>query len=123
MGTHAMIGYWDASTGKVKASYCHYDGYLKGVGATLVEHYNDDDAAFLVADGGYLSALDEDYEKARADAVHKDPAVDFGSVEAYLKDGFDYAGAHYIYLWDGDEWYCAPRHEKFTDVKTLLGEG
>lgn len=123
MGTPSMIGYWDAETGEVKASYCHYDGYVKGNGATLLEHYNDDDAAWLVANGGYLSALDEDYEKARADAVHKDPAVHFGSVEAYLKDGFDYAGAQYSYLWDGEAWFVAGRGEKFTDVETLLGKG
>lgn len=123
MGTPSMIGYWDAKTGEVKASYCHYDGYLEGNGATLVAHYNDDDAAWLVANGGYLSALDADYEKSRLEAVHKDPAVAFASVDAYLKDGFDYAGAQYSYLWDGEAWFVAGRGEKFTDVETLLGKG
>ena len=120
MGTHAMVGYWDTKTGEVKASYVHYDGYVEGVGDTLVKHYNDDDAAWLVANGGYLSALDEDYEKSRLEAVHGDPAVAYASVEAYLKDGFDYAAAHYLYLWDGDVWFVAPRGEKFTDVETVL---
>ena len=30
MGTRSLVGYYDAETGAVKASYVHYDGYVKG---------------------------------------------------------------------------------------------
>ena len=38
MGTRSAIGYKTAE-GKVRAKYSHYDGYVAGVGKTLVEHY------------------------------------------------------------------------------------
>jgi len=38
MGTRSAIGYKTAE-GKVRAKYSHYDGYVAGVGKTLIEHY------------------------------------------------------------------------------------
>lgn len=115
MGTHAMIGIWNEETGEVSASYVHYDGYVEGgVGSMLLESYNDAARAALVATGGYLSSLEHDYAAARAAAVHSDRAVAFASVEDFLAEGFDYAGAEYIYLWDGEAWFVA--------LNTLGGE-
>lgn len=121
MGTHAMIGIWNPVTDEVTASYVHYDGYINGVGTTLVDHYNDTINANLVATGGYLSALCDNYAESRKEAVHSDHAVKYSSVIDYLDNGCDYAGADYIYLWDGEAWFAAARDEKFTDVETLLG--
>jgi hypothetical protein len=122
MGTHAMIGIWNPETDEVTASYVHYDGYVKGgVGETLVKHYHGNLLASTVATGGYLSSLSENYARDRAEAVHVDPAEKYKSVEEYLKEGWDYAAAHYMYLWDGEAWFGAARGEKFTDVETLLG--
>ena len=36
MGTHAMIGIWNADTGVVTAQYVRYDGYVDAVGRMLV---------------------------------------------------------------------------------------
>jgi hypothetical protein len=120
MGTHAMIGIWNPETDKVVASYVHYDGYLDGVGKTLINSYNSNLLAKVVATGGYLSSLSDNYARDRAEAVHVDPSEKYSSVEDYLKEGWDYAGAHYLYLWDGETWFAAGRGEKFTDVETLL---
>jgi len=38
MGTRSAIGY-KTGEGKIRAKYSHYDGYVAGVGKTLVEHY------------------------------------------------------------------------------------
>ena len=119
MGTHAMIGIWNETTGEISASYVHYDGYIHGVGAMLVESYNDDASATLVATGGYLSSLYGDYAKSRSAAVHSDRAVSFASVEDFLDEGFDYAGAEYIYLWDGEAWFVA--EDTLVGVKSLFG--
>lgn len=107
MGAHAMVGIWNAETGEVTASYVHYDGYVAGVGAELVASYNDPKRAALVATGGYLSSLSADYAESRATAVHSDKAVAFLDVEDFLAEGFDYAGAEYLYLWDGEAWFVA----------------
>lgn len=120
MGTHAMIGVWHEETNEVITSYVHYDGYVEGVGATLINHYNDQSHAETVAHGGYLSALMSSYYESRRGSVHNDPAVRYSSVKEYLEEGFDYAGAHYIYLWDGETWFFAPRNQMFEEVQMNL---
>jgi hypothetical protein len=122
MGTHAMIGIWNSNTGVVTASYVHYDGYVEGVGRTLVENYNDYINAEFVATGGYLSSLESDHSKSKREAVHEDPAVQYSSVEEYLNEGYDYASAHYLYLWDGDAWFFTATGDntKFEEVAMNL---
>ena len=122
MGTAAMIGIYNKKDGTVTASYCHYDGYVAGVGRTLVESYNTQYDAEVVAKGGYLSALYDDYLEARKEAVHQDPATVFESVDHFLKEGGNYAGADYLYLWDGYGWFFAPTYKEvgFEEVQINL---
>jgi hypothetical protein len=121
MGTHAMIGIYNKEDGSVEASYVHYDGYLEGVGRTLVDHYNTQYDAEMVAKGGYMSALYDDYVVTRQNAVHNDIAVPYESVGQFLKNGFDYYGAEYIYLWDGEAWFFASRSQNaFEEVEMNL---
>lgn len=123
MGTHAMIGFYNKEDGSVDATYCHYDGYLDGVGRTLVKAYNTPEKAEAVAKTGYLSGLTEDLEQSIKDAVHKEPAVPYLSVEQYMKNGYDYCGADYIYLFDGEAWFFASRYAKesrFEEVEMNL---
>jgi len=121
MGTPSMIGYWDSATDKVIASYCHYDGYLEANGYTLVEHYSDPSMAKVVATGGYLSGLTENYENSRTQSVHSDPAVSYKSIEDYMKTGVNYAGAQYLYLYDGENWFFAKNGSMFEEVEMNLG--
>jgi hypothetical protein len=121
MGTHAMIGIYNAKDGSVEASYCHYDGYLEGVGRTLINSYNTQYDAEMVAKGGYMSALYDDYMETRKEAVHNEISVPYESVGQFLKNGFDYYGAHYIYLWDGEAWFFASRSQNaFEEVEMNL---
>jgi hypothetical protein len=121
MGTHAMIGIYNKEDGSVEASYVHYDGYLEGVGRTLVDHYNTQYDAEMIAKGGYMSALYDDYVVTRQEAVHNDIAVPYESVGQFLKNGFDYYGAEYIYLWDGEAWFFASRSQNaFEEVEMNL---
>jgi hypothetical protein len=123
MGTHAMIAIWDNETGTVEASYVHYDGYVEGVGNELIHFYDTNESAAAVATVGYLSSLDRDLETSVENSVHKDqPTVPYESVEQYMKNGYDYAGTEYLYLWDGTAWFVASRYgdHRFTDVVTML---
>jgi hypothetical protein len=117
MGTPSMIGIWNSETNTVTASYCHYDGYLEGNGRTLVEYYNDPVNAKIVSEGGYLSALNENYSACRAQSAHFDPAVVFESVESYMKDGY----ADYLYLYDGENWFFSKNGSGFEEVEMNLG--
>jgi len=121
MGTHAMIGICNED-GSVTASYCHYDGYVEGVGRTLVKSYNTQYDAEIVAKGGYMSALYDDYLETRTQAVHDEIAVPYESVVQFLKNGADYAGADYLYLFDGNAWFFAPTYKKvgFEEVEINL---
>ena len=122
MGTAAMIGVYNKEDGSVTTSYVHYDGYVEGVGRTLVESYNSQYDAEIVAKGGYLSSLENDYLASRQNSVHQDPAVTYNSVSEYLAEGADYAGADYLYLFDGGAWFFAPTYKKvgFEEVEINL---
>jgi hypothetical protein len=119
MGTHAMIGTWDKETGKVTASYVHYDGYLEGVGRTLTNSYNNEELANKVAKGGYLSSLDDNYAESRLGSVHSDPATTFGSISDFIENGYTYGGADFLYLWDGVTWFFSC-NKTFEEVEMNL---
>lgn len=120
MGTSSMIGHWDKGTDKVIASYCHFDGNVDGVGAMLVHAYNSELGAQKVAYGGYLSSLTENHNLSRANAAHNDRPEAFQNIQEYLDEGFESSGAQYLYLWDGDIWFYAPRNKKFEEVEINL---
>jgi len=120
MGTHAMIGIYNAKDDSVTASYCHYDGYLEGVGRMLVEHYNTQYDAEIVARGGYMSGLYSDYAKTRQESVHNEIAIPYESVVQFMKNGYDYYGAEYTYLWDGKAWFFATPGKMFEEVEMNL---
>ena len=124
MGTHAMIGFY--KDGSVEATYVHYDGYLEGVGRTLVNHYNNAIEAVSVSLVGYLSALEPNIHDSIANSVHKNqPTVEFASVEDYMTNGYDHAGADYLYLFDGEAWFYASRYaadNRFEEIEMNLNK-
>ena len=58
MATRSTIGII-LNDGTVKAVYCHFDGYLSGVGKTLLEHYNTYDKVLELFELGSISVLEE----------------------------------------------------------------
>jgi hypothetical protein len=62
MSTRSGIGiiYID---GRLKATYCHHDGYVEGVGLTLLEHYRDQRNVEALVDIGGFSSLEETVEE------------------------------------------------------------
>jgi hypothetical protein len=112
MSTRSMVGLFNPNTGEVKASYVHMDGYLQGVGNTLLSYYNSTLSAVKVAHGGYLSSLLENYTRSRLSSVNNDWAPEvFESVADYIENAYDYSGAKYIYIWDGYAWFYAERSQ------------
>ena len=118
-----MIGYYNKETGKVTATYSHWDGYYTGVGAALVEYYNTDTLAYGIANLGYISSLESTIGDTMAAAANKDNPETYESVDDYLTDVEDQFGIEYIYLWDGTAWFGASyKDKKFTDMDTILLE-
>lgn len=87
------------------SSYVHYDGYVTGVGATLLRHYNDEGAALAVATEGYLSGLKASLSESRDVTVEHNRGVKpAASIDRdQLIKTADASWAEYIYLWD-DGW-------------------
>lgn len=118
MSTNAYIGYYDDSTGQVVATYCHYDGYIEGVGNELATNYNNSFAAEAVASVGYLSGLYETISKSVENSVHKDdePML-FGSIEEFLGECAEHYGIEYAYLWVEGQWFVmATDHRVYPAV-------
>jgi hypothetical protein len=106
MGTRCVIAEL-TETGKVVGSYCHYDGYIGHTGSTLMECYNTPELASQIANIGYASFLEKNYDSTVAGSTHKNqPTMEFENIVEFLKEGGD-SGAEYLYLWDGDAWFVS----------------
>ena len=118
MATRSFIGIQN-DNGTVTGVYCHFDGYLDGVGATLREHYTDRGKVRRLVELGSLSSLGRDIgEKHDFDARRYGELVD--ATTAYHRDRgeelsiseypsptsikFEDGGYEYIYVYTKDGW-------------------
>jgi len=60
MGTRSTIAL-EFADGSVSQVYCHWDGYLDGVGAELESDYSDPFALQELIDGGDMSSIGQPY--------------------------------------------------------------
>lgn len=108
MATRSTIA-MEFTDGTVKQVYCHWDGYLEGVGKTLVEHYTSLEKVESLLNEGSISILGKDigekhsfddhldgefctfYTRDRGDSHH---VSSFGSIDDYERhrqyEEFDY---------------------------------
>ncbi len=106
--------------GTVKAIYCHYDGYLSGVGQTLLNDWkNPRKVATLVSAVGNISSLKEDLKETRENACGED-AVEFKDLATYL-DNVDTLFIEYIYVFDEfyGAWFYVATYDSFKTRKAL----
>jgi len=118
MSTNAYIGYYDEATGKVVATYCHYDGYIECAGKILAENYNNSFAAEAVASVGYVSALYPTISESVENSVHKDdePML-FDSILQFVDECAEYYNIEYAYLWVEGQWFVmATDHRVYPAV-------
>jgi hypothetical protein len=123
MGTRSAIGY-KLPNGKIRAKYCHWDGYVEGgVGQTLQESYQDAVKIGLMVELGDMSTLAAEiadcsfYGRDRGDT----------DVDAQDYDDFDdfttsFDGCDYFYVWNGNEWIVSQGNLVFDLLETLLPE-
>lgn len=144
MGTRSTIAVKHGE--RIKAIYCHWDGYLEHNGAILLEHYNSAKANNLVALGD-MSSLRAEIGEQHAFSKFDTPGIEtcvhnedwctfygrdrgetgtefksFGS-EAEWMDYYDGVGAEYYYVMDNGVWYVSayrkplkPLHEVIADT-------
>jgi hypothetical protein len=121
MSTKSLIAI-ENTDGTVTSIYCHWDGYLKGCGKTLLKHYNNRDTIEQLTALGNISALGkriepmgqhsfkspEDgvtiaYHRDRGDAWDAVKSKCFESLDAFLSSDFGGQDAAYFYIFTKDD--------------------
>lgn len=121
MSARSRIGYV-AADGSVPSSYCHFDGYPEGVGATLAESYDDDAKVAALIALGDMSCLYDEFETSLPHSFERPtPNVsvfyhrDRGEVlrtsvdpdaDAFYKRAAD-GWEEYIYLRKDGQWFVS----------------
>lgn len=134
MATRSSIGILEEN-GSIYAVYVHFDGYPEGVGATLLDHYQDPVKIRELIALGNMSCL--------GDAVHPSGPHSYNNPQAnvtvfygrdrnetdqeprYFQDRQDYltnfdSGEEYQYLWNGVQWECSSDNRTWSTVAFLL---
>jgi hypothetical protein len=138
MGTRSTIAVKHGE--RIKAVYCHWDGYVKGVGATLHEHYQASPKANNLIALGNISSLQAEIGEQHAFSKFDTPGIEmrvhnedwctfygrdrgeqeqefksFGS-EAEWMDYYDGSGAEYYYIMDAGVWYVSAYRKAFKPL-------
>ena len=139
MGTRSRIGVMHGD--KVKSIYCHWDGYLEGVGDTLLKHYDSAKANHLVALGD-MSSLRADigekhaFSKFEFDIEHRvhndewctfygrdrgEKGVEFKVAQTFdeFMEQCDNCGAEYYYIIKDNVWYVGNIYDSTPLSKKL----
>lgn len=135
MSTRSFIGRKVESG--FEAIYCHFDGYLAGVGTTLLKHYTTDEKVKQLLELGDISSLGSEIgEKHDFDnkteetanwtrAYHRDrgeelqSSTSFAALDEFVECALQSRG-EFIYLWDGTDWFVSTGGT-FISLKTKLG--
>jgi hypothetical protein len=98
--------------------YCHFDGYPKGVGAALKEHFNTYEDVLNLVLGGDCSVISDEYIKryaTRKGEEWKYLAPKQTSDAKAMEDIFDWSD--YAYLFDDGVWKVDDMYEENGNFK------
>ena len=111
MSTRSNIAVQLKDSTKVKVVYCHCDGYIQGVGKTLVENYkNYDDAISLLQFGGISSLgnnLKETSFYSRDWGRKDDNCTEYQNEFQFMYDMTGSTMIEYIYLFKDNKWFVS----------------
>ena len=126
MATRSRIAI-QPENGPIESVYCHWDGYPKGVGATLLEHYTDKHKVAALISLGSLSSLGQTpvstvaYHRDRGERL--DIKTHYGSILTFFQSDIEEWG----YLFDAKtgEWFCGkgeaePWRRQFIPLKDVV---
>ena len=97
MSTRSFIGIENLD-GTVTGVYCHYDGYLDGVGATLKAYYTTVRQVLDLVALGSLSSLNEDVDVTQAFHRDRGEELDIATYPRSSNIRFDDGNYEYVYL-------------------------
>lgn len=123
MGTRSYIGF-ENKEGVVEASYCHWDGYVEGVGMELVKGYTSYERVKELVGKGGMSFVHTDINEINY--YGDQPSEKYRNYQEYSDEMLSSSmfDIEYFYLFRKGEWYVVRKVEgsrKFESVKKLLG--
>ena len=124
MATRSNIAY-KTPEGKIRASYCHYDGYPAHNGEMLRRYYTDADQVKMLVDLGSMSILAPKVNPTTTTHSFETPEEDVtifygrdrGETGVEFREYDDFAeyvdnGEEYMYFFDGNDWLVNDHQEK-----------
>tara|TARA_R110000803_G_scaffold1544_1_gene4982 strand:- start:92 stop:733 length:642 start_codon:yes stop_codon:yes gene_type:complete len=127
MATRAIIAYLSEDK-ELTTTYNHYDGYPDGLGKALLNHYDDDSKANIVANVGYISSIDPDTGEItsnNSESPNKmDLNGDWGESLYEIVDEIKSYGVDYAYIWNevGGDWNTVSNGSATNMVKDLANQ-
>lgn len=112
MATRSSIGI-QTQDGKYKAIYCHWDGYIEGVGETLKEFYNTPEKVEQLLALGDISILADNLDDTVAYHRDRGEELQMGRIFDTYREMVDNVFCDYIYVFNDGEWYV---YDDFFDV-------
>lgn len=111
MSTHSNIGIL-GEDGRIEAVYCHGDGYLTGVGLTLLFHYRDEMEIRKIIHEGALSYLGESIEGSVFYRRDRGELLAKANKSRTYKGVTDYSWHKYNYFYDPEKrrWFVASKN-------------
>jgi hypothetical protein len=104
MATRSVIG-MRTEDGRIRAVYCHWDGYIEGVGAILHTFYKDaNKITALLNRGGFSSlepAIDDIEFYASKEGNLGNEAVTFSTASDMIENWY---GCEYFYVFENGQW-------------------
>ena len=95
------------NNGKVGIIYCHFDGYIAGVGNILFNHYQEQSKIEELINLGNVSSIDQNIGNVDAYGRNRgekgQDAIFSGSYSQALRK-FGKRFQEYDYFWDGEKW-------------------
>ena len=101
MSTNAYIG-MVTDEGTIRYIYSHWDGYLSGVGNTLLENYNTTAQVAALIEQGDLSSLEDTIESS--EFYYRDRGLAYEEVAAQETEYLDDLDQEFNYVWTGVDW-------------------
>ena len=123
MATRSRIAI-ENQDGTVTSIYCHWDGYISGVGKTLFENYHLLKTEQLIALGD-ISSLEDTLEDTVAYARDRGEDLNqttFDNVPTLFEAGFN-SGVEYVYCFTKDGRWLVSDGGPVVDLGVAIEEG
>jgi hypothetical protein len=124
MSTRSRIAI-ENQNGSVTSIYCHFDGYISGVGKLLKEYYTTQAKVEALIELGDISSLDT--TPSSTSAYHRDRNEEFSQqTNKSVPDLFNciyQSGEEFIYCFTKDNIWLVSDSGPVVDLKVAIEEG